>query len=102
MTIGIVRVAFLAASGWCTTRDNHVYLQPDQIGRKVAETVELSVRISVFDDHVLTFEITEFAQLLSERLKDRVGTVGRVKSQRRWIIETATHSVSSRLVRFRG
>src|SRR5262249_38263984 len=61
---------------WRTTRDNHVYLQPDQIGREVAETVELSVRISVFDDHVLTFEVTEFAQLLSKRFPDRVRSGG--------------------------
>jgi len=35
-------------------------------------------------------------------LKEAGKDASRVKSQRRWIIETATHSVSSRLVRFRG
>src|SRR5262249_15264179 len=39
---------------WQRLRYDHVHLEPDQLGREVGQPVELTLRISIVDDNILT------------------------------------------------
>ena len=41
--------------------DKHIHLQPDQLVREVAESLETPLRVAVLDDEVLTFDVAEIA-----------------------------------------
>jgi hypothetical protein len=56
--------------------DNHVHLEPDQLGRQVAEPLETPLRIAVLNDEVLALDITEVAQTLPKGLQSRIGIDG--------------------------
>jgi hypothetical protein len=54
----------------------HGHLTADQIGGKRRESIRLTLRIAIFDCHVLAFDIGQFVQALAERgdlLAQRVG-----------------------------
>jgi hypothetical protein len=75
MTIGIVRVAALAA--WDTGRargDDYVDLQGDQFGHEIGETIHLSLPVAVFDDEVSALHVAQVCHPLTEGLG--VGQVG--------------------------
>ena len=76
--MGIVVVAFLAASG-CgrRRRDDDVDLQPDQLGREVGQPVEPTLRESILDDDVLALDPPELTQPFPERLAGTAVTGGR-------------------------
>jgi hypothetical protein len=58
-------------------RQDDVHLEPDQFGREVGQPVEPSLRISIFDDNILTLNPPKLAQPLPERLPDIWGGGGR-------------------------
>ena len=50
-----------------SARDDHAHLPADQIGRQCRQSVVLTFRPTVFDRHILPFDITRFFQTLAER-----------------------------------
>src|SRR5215831_322088 len=53
--------------------NNHVYLEPDQLGRQVAETFLAPLRIPVLKDEVLALDVAALAQPLAEGFKRWIG-----------------------------
>jgi hypothetical protein len=49
--------------------DNHVHLELDQLGRQVAEPLEIPLRITSLHDEVLALDIAEVTQPLLEGLQ---------------------------------
>ena len=69
-TIGIVRVALLAArASFDPGRDQYVNLETDQLIRQGREPIELIISASVLESYVLTLNIANFTELSPERLK---------------------------------
>ena len=68
-TIGIVEVAFFAASaeGVAAARHDHVDLAADEIGGQCGQPIIATLRPAVFDRHILSLDIAGFAQSLAER-----------------------------------
>ena len=63
ITMGIVFVAFLAARDQLPSCcHNEIDLETHQLGRKLRESIELSLRISVLDGDVLSFDVAKLAQ----------------------------------------
>ena len=62
--MGIVLVAFLAAriSRAASCYHDDINLETHQLGRKLREPIELSLRISVLDGDVLSFYVAKLAQ----------------------------------------
>ena len=58
-TIGMVAVAALAASAaaGAAARDDHGHLTADQIGGQRRQSIVLTLRPTIFDRHVLAFDI---------------------------------------------
>ena len=50
-----------------SARDDHAHLPGDQIGRQCRQSVVLTFRPTVFDRHILAFDIARFLQTLVER-----------------------------------
>jgi len=55
---------------------NQVDVEPDQLGRQVAETFLASLGIAVLNDEVLALDIAEVVQTLPESLQTRIGVKG--------------------------
>ena len=70
ITMGIVLVAFLAATDQRRPSCYHddINLETHQLGRKLREPIELSLRISVLDGDVLSFYVAKLAQSLPNYL----------------------------------
>ena len=70
MTIGIVVVASLGRqSGWrAPSRDDHVNLEPDQLGREFRQALGLPLGGPELDDEVLALDVAELAKPLAEGL----------------------------------
>ena len=69
MTMGIVAVASLAATGCCrTSRDDDVYLETHQLGRERGEAIEFSLCRSPLNDNVFSLHVPKLAQTLPECL----------------------------------
>jgi hypothetical protein len=50
-------------------RYDDVHLEPDQLGRKVEQPVEPTLRKSIVDDNILALNPPEFAQPLPKRIE---------------------------------
>src|SRR6266403_1332677 len=61
--------------GGCAGGNDHVDLRGDQLGDERRKTLILSFRPSIFDHNVLTFDVTEIAQPVTER-PDEIGLKG--------------------------
>jgi hypothetical protein len=48
--------------------DNHLHLEPDQLGRQLGQPFRLALGIPVLDDHVLSLDVAQGAQTLLEGL----------------------------------
>ena len=57
-------------------RYDDVYLEPDQLGRKVGQPVEPALRETIVDDNILTLNPAQLAQPLPERV-EQVRPIGR-------------------------
>ena len=69
MTIGIVEVASLAARVDCrTSRDDDVYLETHEFGRKLRQAIGFSLCRSPLDDNVFPLHVSQLAQTLPECL----------------------------------
>ena len=69
MTMGIVEVASLAARVVSrTSRDDDVYLETHQLGRKRREAIGFSLCISPLNDNVFPLHVPKLAQTLPECL----------------------------------
>src|SRR4029077_9330885 len=49
-------------------RDNDVHVETNQLGRKIGQSIEFSLCISVLNDNVFPLHVTEVAQTLAEGL----------------------------------
>ena len=67
-TIGIVEVAFFAAS-----TDSAA----DEVGGQREQSIIMTVRPAIFGRHVLTFDVAGLAQSLTERGQERLCALGR-------------------------
>ena len=67
-TIGIVVVAALAASAGriAAERSDNGHVTADQVGHQRRQAIELALRPTVFDRHVLALDVAGFVQALSE------------------------------------
>ena len=52
----------------CASSQDDINLERNQFGRKSREPLELPLGISVFDDDVVTLDVTEVTQSLTEGL----------------------------------
>src|SRR5215813_14100483 len=69
MTMGIVEVASLAARVTVGPPcDDHVYLETDQVGSKLGQSVGFSLRRPPINDNVFSLHIAKLAQTVPERL----------------------------------
>ena len=68
MTMGIVQLLPWQDGLYRTTRDDNIYLETHQLGRKLGQSIEFSLRISVLNDNVFPLHVAEFPQTLSECL----------------------------------
>jgi hypothetical protein len=59
--------------------DNHVHLEPDQLGRQVAQPLLTPLCIAVLHNEVLAFNIAKLAQSLLESLPQVRGKEGRAR-----------------------
>jgi hypothetical protein len=72
-TIGIVRVAFLAATtGGVPRCDNYIDIATDQFGCRIGELVRATGQ-PVFDADVLALDVPEFAQALPKATHEGLG-----------------------------
>ena len=77
-TIGIVEVAFFAASAaGSAARHDHIDLAADEVGGQGGQPIIATLRPAVFDRHVLSLDIAGFAQSLAERGHIRCRRAGR-------------------------
>jgi hypothetical protein len=56
--------------------NNDIDFETHQLSRKFRNTVNLTVRVSVFDNDILPFDITKFAQSLPKRFMGRGPRIG--------------------------
>src|SRR5262249_29602923 len=55
---------------WQRLRYDDVHLEPDQLCREVGQPVELTLRISIVDDNILTLNPPALTQPLPERVEE--------------------------------
>jgi hypothetical protein len=60
----------LCRAGSIRCGDDHIDLEPNQLGRKSKESFGVSFRVPTLDDEVLPFAITESPQLLEQSAPD--------------------------------
>ena len=71
-TIGIVLVAFLAATGSGRIGgDNHVNFKTDQLLGQRGESVDVTLGVSILEDNILPLNIAEFTQILAGTTRSR-------------------------------
>ena len=74
ITIGIVPGGVLRGQRRLRNRcNNDVYLEPDQLSRKVGEPFEFPLRPAVLDGDVLSFHVAELAEPFPESLELAIG-----------------------------
>jgi hypothetical protein len=56
------------------TRNDHVYLQTNQFGRKVRQALRFLIGKSVLDGNVLSFNPSKLAELLRKRVYENRAT----------------------------
>ncbi len=98
MTIGMVVVAFMAATVFTLCRGNDdVHTEPDQVCGKRGQPFQLAVGEAVLDDDILANAVAEAPQALLERLHEMERSLPRRDRE-------VTHPVdpSCRLLRTRG
>jgi hypothetical protein len=90
-------------------RYDDVHLEPDQLGRKVGQPVEPTLRESIVDDNILALNPPEFVQPLPERV-EQGRPIGRGRHPKityprhlsRLLLCTHTHGARDRMVALVG
>src|SRR6516225_2080324 len=63
------RSCFFGSPRVCrTSRDDEIHVMAHQLGRKYGQSIRLSLRITILNDNILSFNISKLTQTLAERL----------------------------------